>query len=133
MDALDVLGVREVATPLGVVEISLAGHEDGSLSGVAWLRSTGRRVGYLAHTGAGSTRIEIVGEPGLHQAGLARVMDELLQFALATRGSRLSEPEIASERRALLGLQWLLAELGECWELEELAEAVAPPALLASA
>jgi hypothetical protein len=47
MDGYNGLGRWVVTTAAGCIDLSLAEQEDGAVTLVAWLLSTGRRVGYL--------------------------------------------------------------------------------------
>jgi hypothetical protein len=47
IDTFDYLGECHLATPAGVVHVSVTGHDDGLRSAVAWLLPAGRRIGCL--------------------------------------------------------------------------------------
>jgi hypothetical protein len=46
MDTIDLLAEERLITPAGLIAISLASHDDGTLSVVARLLATGERVGF---------------------------------------------------------------------------------------
>ena len=132
MEPYDVLGSQTVETPAGPVEISVALNPGGSVTVVAWLRTTGERVGWLrSGTWARLPRAialnrTLVGPElaGLIAQVLMRTLERLPHPALT--GPRLTQTGGVPERtvKELRGLQWLLDELGEHYELDELAARV---------
>lgn len=129
MDTFDFLGEQVVTTPAGLVAITLASHEDGAVSVVAWLISTGSRVGYLyCQPRQRRPREELI-EPALVGSVVRPMMEAMLEQALGhaphrepigqrlVRAGLMSEAELAD----LLGWQWLMAELGQPRRLGELA------------
>ena len=130
MDSFDWLAERVVTTPVGQVAVSLASHEDGAVSAVAWLLPVGRRVGYLIRQARQRRPQEEMFDPVLAGTAVRPLMETLLDQAggLArtepvadrlVREGRLSSEDVAD----LLGWQWLLAELGQPRGLGELAVA----------
>jgi hypothetical protein len=128
METFDFLRGMTVATPLGPVEISLAAHDDGSVSAVAWLLPVGRRVGHL-HGQADRSPDAATVEPALAGSGVTEAMHVLVQRALGMTlptepvGRRLVRAGLLTESDVndLLGWQWLLDEIGVHRCLGELA------------
>jgi hypothetical protein len=141
MAELDYLGEQVLATPAGPVELSVAGHEDGSLSVVAWSLPDGRRIGHLHCPPRRRQPDEVALDPTLAGPAVRAAMQALLARAVggsprgAPVGRRLVQAGLltADEVDDLLGWQWLLAELGEPRRLGDLAVAAGllaePPAL----
>jgi hypothetical protein len=131
MDTFDWLAERVVTTPVGQVAVSLASHEDGAMSAVAWLLPVGRRVGYLFRQARQRRPQEEQFDPVLTGTAVRPLMETLLDQAgglspraesvadRLVREGRLSAEDVAD----LLGWQWLLAELGQPRGLGELAVA----------
>jgi hypothetical protein len=137
MMALDYVAEVRVMTPAGPVDVSVARHEDGSISVVAWLAAAERRVGYLyVHPRRGQPA-EVELDPELATPAVrAAMLDQLararrIQPAAEPLGQRLIDAGILTREQVddLLGWQWLLAELGETRRLGELAVAagLVPP------
>jgi hypothetical protein len=131
METCDFLGEQVVTTPVGPVALSLAGHEDGSLSVVAWLMPPGRRVGWIACRPRQRQPHEEQIDPVLNGTPVRSLMVELLakahDQALCQEpiGRRLVRAGLLSDDDLddLLGWQWLLAEMGQPRRLGELAVA----------
>lgn len=129
METIRALSSDQLTTHLGEVGISAASHVDGSISVVAWMADSGRRVGYLSQSAANAVPAEPQIDPAVAMTHLATrmlwVRDQAVQAAMTplpigermVRAGLLSE----SERSDLLGWQWLLDELGEHHMLGELA------------
>jgi hypothetical protein len=129
MDAFDFLGEQVVTTPAGRVAVSLAGHEDGAVSVVAWLTATGRRVGYIYSRPRQRQPQEAMIDAVLEGTVVRPLMETLLASAHGQRpltaavGKRLVESGLMTEEQLadLLGWQWLLAEVGQPRRIGELA------------
>jgi hypothetical protein len=131
MESFDWLAERVVTTPIGQVAVSVASHEDGAVSVVAWLMPVGRRVGYLFRQARQRRPQEEMFDPLLNGSVVRSLMETLLDQASGltprpepvgdrlVREGRLSSDDVAD----LLGWQWLLAELGQPRGLGELAVA----------
>jgi hypothetical protein len=129
MDTFDFLGEQVVITPAGRVALSLASHDDGAVSVVAWLMPSGRRVGYLYGRPRQRAPREEMVDPLLDGTSVRRLMVGMLEHAIdhsprqepigrrLVRAGLLTEGDLSD----LLGWQWLLAELGQPRRLGELA------------
>lgn len=129
MDAFDFLGEQVVMTPAGNVAVSLASHDDGAVSVVAWLMETGRRVGYLYCRPRQRQPQESMIDALVDGTVVWPVMERLLDSAQGHRpatvpiGQRLVQAGAMTTDQLsdLLGWQWLLFEIGQPCELGELA------------
>ena len=72
---------RVVTTPVGQVAVSLASHEDGAVSAVAWLLPVGRRVGYLFRQARQRRPQEEMFDPVLTGTAVRPLMETLLDQA----------------------------------------------------
>jgi hypothetical protein len=131
MEELDYLGEQVLATPAGPIELSVASHADGSTSVVAWWLPDGRRIGYCHCPPRQRQPDEEAFHPTLAGPAVRAAMQALLAQAVgrspctAPVGQRLVQAGLLTtdEVDALLGWQWLLAELGESRRLGDLAVA----------
>jgi hypothetical protein len=131
MDSFDFYGEQVVTTAQGAITLSTAGHEDGSVSVIAWLAATGQRVGYGRGFAHRRVQDEIEVDRVLAGTTVGAVMQALLDAALGRTprgeplGQRLVRAGIMSQADLsdLLGWQWLLAELGQPRRLGELVAA----------
>lgn len=131
METCDFLEEQVVTTPVGPVAISLAGHEDGSLSVVAWLMPPGRRVGWISCRPHQRQPQEELIDPALNGTPVRALMETLLAKVCDQArcqepiGRRLVRAGLLSDDDVndLLGWQWLLAELGQPRRFGELAMA----------
>lgn len=95
MERIDALDEHVVMTSAGSVLVSTACHDDGSLSVVAWLLPTGRRVGLVRGRVRPPTVVEALIDASLADSDVAehlqRHLDHLLdgQLQAAERTDRL--------------------------------------------
>lgn len=129
MDAFDFLGESVVSTPVGLVAVSVASHDDGSMSAVAWLLATGRRVAYLCRRPRQRRSQDMVIDAQLDGTAVPPLMESMLDRAGgldATRpvvGQDLVYAGVLTQEQLsdMLSWQWLMAEVGQSCELGELA------------
>ena len=129
--SLDYVAEDFVVTPSGPVEVSVARHEDGAVSVIAWLAPAERRIGYLHVPPRRRQPDEVELDPVLATSAVRAAMrDQLVRawrFCPAAEpvGRRLVDAGLLTREQVddLLGWQWLLAELGESRRLDELAAA----------
>ena len=128
MEPYDILRSRIVMTSAGEVEISVALQPGGGVSAIAWLREHGRRIGWLRSGTWARLPQAILIDTTVAAPDLAATMRLVIVEALEhlprpalpsgiMRSSPIQEREIQDPR----AFQWLLDELGEHYELDELA------------
>jgi hypothetical protein len=110
MSSFDILGDHVIATEMGSVEISLAAHEDDSLSVVAWLRPVGRRVAYARWDRDQPTTTVIVA-PEASGSGLAELIQTIICATSAPAAGALDDycptpARLASAHRMWERLGW---------------------------
>src|SRR5687767_4502807 len=129
--SLDYVAEDRVMTPSGPVEVSIARHEDGAVSVIAWLAPAERRVGYL-HVPPRQRQLDevdldpVLATPAVRAAMLGQVVRERrIRLAAEPIGQQLIDVGFLTREHVddLLGWQWLLAELGEALRLGDLAVA----------
>jgi hypothetical protein len=129
--SLDYVAEDCVSTPSGPVEVSVARHEDGAVSVIAWLAAAERRIGYLHVPPRRRQPDEVDLDPVLATPAVrAAMLDQLdrerrIRPAAEPIGQRLIDARLLTREQIddLLGWQWLLAELGEARHLGDLAVA----------
>jgi hypothetical protein len=129
--SFDFVAESRVMTPSGPVEVSVARHEDGAISVVAWLAAAERRVGYLHVPPRGSQPDAVDLDPALATPAVRAAMLDQVAGARRVRpaaepiGQRLIAGGVLTREDVddLLGWQWLLAELGDARRLGDLAAA----------
>jgi hypothetical protein len=74
METFDFLVEQVVMSPAGPVALSLARHEDGAVSVIAWSLTTGERVGYASRRARGRLPSERLIDPALADTVVASRM-----------------------------------------------------------
>lgn len=128
---MDYVAEESVNSPAGRIDLSIARHADGTLSLIAWLTASQRRVGYLHLQPGVHPPSEPTFDPSVATPALQTAVQRLLERVLRPTedgpplGQRLVTAGLLTDDEVydLLGWQWLLAEIGDRRTIGELAAA----------